>query len=388
MDERDKQPDSVRKEQALILRRIMLAGISYLFTAALTAIFWQLGYFDVGILLAYVVIVLVFNCVLYLAVRTGVNLRFADHGMTAVQILFASAAGLYVMYHAQHARGVFLLLSVSAMMYGLFQLRTRTFLTLTFLVLCGYATLIALLAVFRPHELSLKIEILQWIALGACLLQFSTLGGYVTKLRAKVKHNNQQLESRNRQLEAAFARIEELAMRDELTGVFNRRHLMEAIRLEKQRIERNGNVFSICIIDVDFFKRVNDAHGHLGGDQVLMAVAATAAKALRETDHFGRYGGEEFACLLTDTPLEGALVTAERIRTSIAALRFPAMNPALEITVSVGIADCLPDDSVTNAFKRADDALYEAKNNGRNRCTAAMRAAKTLSDSFFYQVPQ
>lgn len=364
----------------MILRRIMLAGISYLFTAALTAMFWQLGYFDVSILLNYAGIVLVFNCCLYLAVLTNFNLRFADHGMTAVQILFATAAGLYVMFYAQHARGVFLLLSVSAMMYGLFQLRTRTFLTLTFLVLCGYATLIALLAVFRPHELVLQIEILQLIVLGACLLQFSTLGGYITQLRAKVKHNNQQLGGRNRQLEAAFARIEELAMRDELTGVFNRRHLMEAIRLEKQRIERNGNVFSICILDVDFFKKVNDAHGHLGGDQVLMAVADAAAKALRETDHFGRYGGEEFACLLTDTPLEGALVTAERIRTSVAALRFPAMSPDLRITVSVGIADCMPDESVTSAFKRADDALYDAKKSGRNRCTAAIRAAKTLSN--------
>jgi diguanylate cyclase len=376
MATRDSETNNVRKEQALILRRIVLAGVSYLATAVLTAIFWWLGYFDIRILLNYAAVVLVFNCALYLAVLTDFNLRFADRGMTSAQILFATAAGLYVMYYAQHARGVFLLLSVSAMMYGLFQLRTRTFLTLTFLVLCGYATLIALLAIFRPHELILQIEILQWIALGACLLQFSTLGGYITKLRAKVKHNNQQLEGRNRQLEAAFARIEELAMRDELTGVFNRRHLMEATRLEKQRIERNGNVFSICILDVDFFKKVNDAHGHLGGDQVLMAVAATAAKALRETDHFGRYGGEEFACLLTDTPLEGALVTAERIRANIAALRFPAMNPDLEITVSVGIADCMPNETVTHAFKRADDALYDAKKNGRNRCAAALRNAE------------
>ncbi len=357
--------------QALLLKRIKMGWISYGVTLALAGVFCMLGYFQAIVLVHYGIAITAVNALFYLAIVKGINLRFADPNMTFAQIYFAIAAGLYVMYYAQEARGVFLLLSVSAIMYGLFQMGTRALLALTAAVVATYAFLIVLLVINRPDEIVVQVEVLQLFALGACLLQFSSLGGHITKLRTRVKEKNSELEGRNRQLELAFIRIEELAMRDELTGVFNRRHLMDTIRTEKQRCDRTGRTSSICILDIDFFKNVNDKYGHLGGDQVLREIAATASAALRQTDCFGRYGGEEFACILTDTSSEGAMITAERIRANIAQLRFPHMDEELKVTISIGIADFSRDEETSVTFQRADEALYQAKQGGRNRCVAA-----------------
>lgn len=371
--------EKVHQRQTTLRRRVLFAFVSYLSPVSLTAAFWWLGYVELQVFLTYTGIIIGLTGVFYLAIRSGFNLRFADPGMTVAQILCANAAGLYVMYYAHNARGVFLLLCFSAMMYGLFQLRTRTFLMLTACVLAAYGALIAALHILHPAQLTLEVEILQWFALGLSLLQFSTVGGTITSLRAKVKQKNRELDGRNKQLQGALARIEELAMRDELTGVFNRRYLMDTISREKQRSDRNGSTFCICIMDIDFFKNVNDKYGHLAGDEVLRQIAATASNSLRQTDFFGRYGGEEFACVLVDTPVEGAMITAERIRSEIAALRFPDMDPALRVTVSVGIADCGRSEHTGSTFKRADEALYCAKHKGRNQCKLAPRAAEEQS---------
>jgi diguanylate cyclase (GGDEF)-like protein len=378
MNNADQTTDSPAPNQELLLKRMKLGWVSYATTLALAALFCALGYLDIAILVRYGAAVVVVNALFYLVVIRGMNLRFSDPTMTFAQIYFAMAAGLYVMYYAQQARGVFLLLSVSAIMYGLFQMRTRVFLALTGAVVASYAVLIALLVVNRPNEIVVQVEVLQLFALAACLLQFSSLGGHITELRGRVKQKNSELESRNRQLELAFVRIEELAMRDELTGVFNRRHLMDTIRIEKQRCDRTGRTSSICILDIDFFKNVNDKYGHLAGDQVLREIAATASAALRQTDCFGRYGGEEFACILTDTSSEGAMITAERIRASIAQLRFPMMDQDLRVTISIGIADFARNEDTSITFQRADEALYQAKQGGRNRCVAASVAPEPV----------
>ncbi len=213
----------------------------------------------------------------------------------------------------------------------------------------------------------------------ATFLQFSALGGYVGRLRDKVKDKNKELGARNGDLEQALQRIEELAMRDELTGVFNRRYLMETISNEKLRCDRTGAVFTICILDVDHFKQVNDTYGHLAGDAVLQAIAGAASGAMRQTDYFGRYGGEEFALVLTNTMVDGATITAERVRARVEALRFAEISDALRVTVSIGIADSRFNEDTALTFKRADEALYKAKQTGRNRCIIAAPAPASMA---------
>ncbi len=364
----------IKTQQALRLRRVVLGGVSYLFTLSLVAIFCWLGYYGVDILLYYFAMVAGLTAFFYLLIRSNVNLRFADPSMTLVQICLAILPGLFVMYHAQESRGVFLLLCVSAAMYGLFQFRTRDFFVMTAVVVGGYASLIALVYANKPDQIELRVEILQLFALAATFVQFSVLGIYIARLRVKVKDKNKELGARNGELEHALARIEQLAMRDELTGVFNRRYLMESIKNEKVRCERSGGVFSICMLDVDLFKQVNDTHGHQAGDQILQAVALTAQAALRQSDFFGRYGGEEFVMVLTGTLVEGAMITAERVRSRVAELRFPAIDAGLHVTVSIGIAESRCFEATEESFRRADEALYRAKDAGRNRTMVAIPA--------------
>lgn len=367
---------AVAKQQVLRQRRVIMGSVSYLFTLSLVGIYWWLGYYGADVLINYFITVLGLNVFFYTAIRSNLNLRFADPSMTLAQICLAIMPGLYVMYHAQQSRGVFLLLCVSAAMYGLFQFRTREFIVMTAVMVGGYAALIGALFLFKPDEINLRVEILQWVALFALFLQFSGLGSYISSLRRKVKDKNKELAAQNESLQQALRKIEELAMRDELTGVFNRRFLMETIRNEKRRSDRSGTVFSICILDVDLFKRVNDTFGHLAGDEVLQAIAAAVQGGMRQTDYFGRYGGEEFALLLTGTMADGALITAERVRERIAALSFPHISTDLRITVSIGIADSRFKEDTALTFKRADEALYQAKQGGRNRSVVALPAVQ------------
>jgi diguanylate cyclase (GGDEF)-like protein len=366
--------EALAAHQALRLRRVVMGGVSYLFTLSMVAVCWWLGYFRLPVLLNYFTVVVLLNVAFYAAIRSNINLRFGDPSMTLMQICVSMLPGLYVMFYAQQARAVLLLLCVSAAMYGLFKFRARDFIVMTVVVVGGYAATMLLVYYVKPHEITVQLEVLQVCALLAVFLQFSALGAYIGGLREKVTQKNKELAGRNDDLEHALRRIEELAMRDELTGVFNRRYLMETIKNEKHRCERSGAIFSICILDVDHFKRVNDTYGHLVGDEVLQAIATTATGALRQTDYFGRYGGEEFALVLTGTMVEGAMITAERVRTRIEALRFASISAQLKVTVSIGIADSRFSEETSATFKRADDALYKAKLSGRNRCVIAAAA--------------
>ena len=364
-----------RNDQALRERRMLIGSLSYLVTFSLVLAFWYLGDYGLDIVRNYALSVLGLVTFFFVMIRTNQNLRFADPSMTLAQVCTSILPAYYLMFHSQQSRSVFLILVISAAMYGLFQFRMRDFLTLSSVVIGGYAMLVLMLYKFRPDAINLKIEVLQWFALTATFLQFSGLGGFIANLRKKVNHNLKELALRNGELEEALQRIEDLAMRDELTGVFNRRYLMEAIRSEKLRCDRTDVGFTLCILDVDHFKNVNDRHGHLAGDKVLQQIARTASDALRQTDIFGRYGGEEFALLLTGTSSEGAIVTAERVRRNIEELDFSSISPGFKVTVSIGIADSWAGDDAAWTFKRANEALYAAKAGGRNRCIVAPVAA-------------
>ncbi|MGZ5198867.1 MAG: diguanylate cyclase [Telluria sp.] len=167
-------------------------------------------------------------------------------------------------------------------------------------------------------------------------------------------------------LEQALKIINELAIRDELTGSHNRRHLIRLIENEKERTARLGSLFCLCLLDIDHFKRINDTYGHLAGDSVLRDFAATVQRQIRDSDSFGRYGGEEFLLMLPETSIDEALALAERVRANIARLAFADL-PDLAVTVSIGIAEFRIDEPISQTVARADEALYQAKSSGRNR---------------------
>ena len=160
--------------------------------------------------------------------------------------------------------------------------------------------------------------------------------------------------------------IEQLAIRDALTGIWNRRHLDGLLATEIQRCERLQGTLTLCMVDVDHFKGINDRHGHAAGDEVLKGVAAGMRQQLRAIDELGRFGGEEFLVLLPGTPLAHAEVCAERLREAVAALQVLPQRGE-RVTVSIGVAEFAPGDTPVALLERADRALYRAKTGGRNR---------------------
>jgi diguanylate cyclase (GGDEF)-like protein len=161
----------------------------------------------------------------------------------------------------------------------------------------------------------------------------------------------------------------ELSNTDHLTGLFNRRYMMEALEREVQRSVRKGGTLSLVLLDIDHFKRVNDDYGHQQGDTVLKRVALQLQKELRNYDCAARYGGEEFVAILPDSNLKESVFVADRIRMAIQGARFDTPLDTLNLTVSLGVA-CFSQEyapTVDGFIKMADDALYRAKANGRNR---------------------
>ncbi|WP_240454091.1 diguanylate cyclase [Halomonas sp. NO4] len=161
--------------------------------------------------------------------------------------------------------------------------------------------------------------------------------------------------------------LERQATRDHLTGTHNRRAFDKAIRQAIRQAEQGDATFSLLLFDIDHFKSVNDSYGHDTGDAILQRLAERASEGLRSTDLLARWGGEEFAILLLDTPLKGAATFAERLRHQVAASRFQG----LAITISLGITEYQPGDDLERMLARTDDALYRAKRGGRNAAVVA-----------------
>ena len=170
-----------------------------------------------------------------------------------------------------------------------------------------------------------------------------------------------------RNLEAARAQLDVLATRDELTGVHNRRHFLVCADREWERCRRYDMSAALLMIDVDLFKRVNDTHGHLAGDLMLREIARATGDTLRQPDLLGRFGGEEFIVFLPHADPLGALDAAERIRDRVAQLSLEWKGQTVRATVSVGVAALdLSHDSLAELIHNADQALYAAKDAGRN----------------------
>ena len=167
-------------------------------------------------------------------------------------------------------------------------------------------------------------------------------------------------------------RLEHLSHHDSLTGLLNRRAIEYLLAREAQRLQRFNEHFSLLMVDIDHFKRINDRLGHAAGDAVLCAVAQTLQAHAREVDRVARFGGEEFCVLLPHTLHDGALQAAERLREAINLVSIPWNDELISVTISTGLATAdNPDETLDAIIQRADQALYQAKADGRNRVVAA-----------------
>ena len=194
----------------------------------------------------------------------------------------------------------------------------------------------------------------------AMLAMMFFMAGEVTALRLA-------FQRRNSRLNAALEQLADLAMRDDLTGLYNRRYVMEVLNRQKALADRGHVGFTLCYCDLDHFKRINDRLGHPQGDRVLQAFARSAEQAVRSVDFVARFGGEEFLLVLVDADKAAAQRVAERLCASVRDLKVTADELDQRLTVSVGIAEFRAGETVEDVIQRADRALYRAKSSGRDR---------------------
>lgn len=170
-----------------------------------------------------------------------------------------------------------------------------------------------------------------------------------------------------------YSQTRYLSVTDPLTGLYNRRHFEDNLEREFLRASRYNNELSFAIIDIDFFKKVNDTYGHSAGDYILKEVAYLILQNLRKTDMVFRYGGEEFTVIITETPIERAVVPLERLRKAVEEYPFNHNGQKIQVTISVGVSEVSKKiETVNQLFEDADKALYKAKENGRNQIQTSL----------------
>ncbi|HEY3177526.1 MAG TPA: GGDEF domain-containing protein [Casimicrobiaceae bacterium] len=263
---------------------------------------------------------------------------------------------LYVLYRAPDSRIAFTAFFFVAMMFGMLRHSGMKLAALGSVSLLSFALVTGFRYADNRDAEMLRLDMLQVVVMAVTFPWFLFIGGRVKRLQRGLTEASIKLED-----------IEEKARHDDLTGVYNRRALIAAMEESKQRADSGGEPLSICVIDLDFFKRYNDEFDHLTGDRVLRAFAQAVQGGLRASDVFGRYGGEEFVQILRHTTLAGAMADAERLRERISAFDIATTRSIGPLTVSIGVAQYEPGEAIIQTFARADEALYKAKQRGRNR---------------------
>ena len=297
---------------------------------------------------------------MFLAIRLGWSARLEDPSLTVPQLLFAvgCTAGAYRIAGAGH--GTALLMVAVVLMFGMFGLKRRQAWLIGAYSVAAFGLVMHSGAKADPDVYDPRVQAAYFASLVLFVCGLMAVSGRVTAMR-------QRMRSQKTELAQAFERINLLATHDELTGLPNRRAMTAMLEAERQRSLRAGHQWSVAVLDVDHFKRVNDVHGHASGDEALRAVARVCAAGVRKYDSVSRWGGEEYVLLFRDIDPQLALAAAERIRTSLEIAQVCFGDTTFGVTASIGVAAYLPGEEVARTLSRADHALYEAKAAGRNR---------------------
>jgi diguanylate cyclase (GGDEF)-like protein len=365
-------------DQNLRMRRFLMAFASYLMWIVLIAHCYCQGWFRTSLnaMLGLFALIVVMNSVIFLVFSTGLNKRFKDPSLTMHQMILATFWTMVVAYYTDEVRGIILLLYMVVFIFGVFRLNLRQFLTLAFIALTGYAVVIAQLLINHPDKINPRAELVYWVMLAAVLFWFSAIGSYINNIRKRLAKANIELSQANE-------RIRQVAVHDDLTGAYNRRQMLKILDREKALADRGEPSFSMCIFDLDDFKRVNDTFGHLAGDMVLKTLIGAIMANLRKQDYVARYGGEEFLTILAYPDIDDALICAERLRNLASSLNYPGLPEDFRVTISIGVTSYLPIESIDAVIARADTALYRAKTAGKNTIAveAPPRREKTAGKS-------
>ena len=299
----------------------------------------------------------------YAAIRSGWSERFADPALTTTQIALGVLVVEWGYFICGPARSLTLFPLLLIFVFGAFSLDWRRITWLTLFALASLMACVATLHVPRSGVASwsladadLRLDLSNVLMVLILLPAVSLVAARLSSLRSR-------LRSQRAELTRALGEVQRLAIHDELTGLANRRHMQERLEQEKSRCKRTGRHFSIAVIDLDHFKRINDTQGHAAGDAVLRAFAAETVAALRGADLMARWGGEEFLLLLPDTRGAQAQVSVMRLLERVRKL--PGAS-GLPLSFSAGVTEHRQGESVPETVARADRQMYAAKQAGRN----------------------
>ena len=303
-------------------------------------------------------------CVLisFALIRSGVTRDWDDPAFTSVQMLYAitSNAAAYVI--AGMARGITPPILAAIMMFAVFGLKPKQIKGLMFYGLFAYGAAAVVVQWGLPGEpMPASLAAVYLLIVTMVLTMTAALGLHANAMRVR-------LQVQKSELAEAVQHIHELATHDELTGLPNRRYMQDMLRLEEMRSRHSGQPLLVAQFDLDFFKAINDSHGHAAGDQVLQNFAGQVAAYVRGSDIWARWGGEEFVLLMVNTSQDDGAQLLESVRAKIAAT--PAVLSSgihVPYTVSIGAALLEEGESAVTLLERTDAALYEAKHRGRNR---------------------
>lgn len=367
--------DNQVRFQALRLQRFYLAQTTYLITYIVIGVTWATGQYLGNNLMAlsHFALGLVTQGTFLIMFKTGLNLRFRDPSLTSAQIIVAMILQTYLLALVGEIRGTILVAYCLILLFGVFQMSRTAYLLHAALALVCYAGLIALNQIIDIYPQTLSAAFLEWFVLACFLLWLIILGSYIRELRERLQQRHSTLQQHQQTLKTMMDQLQSLASTDALTSLPNRRHFIDEARRRNTLLAR-GQSMGLALIDLDHFKRINDQYGHSAGDQVLQEFARIARANLRGNDMVARFGGEEFVLLLDNCDLATLHHCVERIRQSLANHAFTALPEDVRCTLSAGICLIHPEDDLEWRISQADQALYQAKDEGRN-CTRAHEEA-------------
>jgi diguanylate cyclase (GGDEF)-like protein len=297
----------------------------------------------------------------YALMRSGLSAKLtSDPSLMVPQMAFAMVSITWSYAITGPARGAVISIMIVVLLYGMFRLPPRTARAMAVLAFVLLASTMLWRTQTAPQRYPPAQEIVHLMFTVIVLVASSTLAIIIGRLRSR-------LAAQKKELSDALALNRELATRDALTGLLNRRAMVELLAREHPRIERGQGPLAVALLDIDWFKRINDNLGHGAGDEVLRRFAAILKMQLRAADALARWGGEEFLLLMPGTRLDDARVVLDRLRGAVhASDEFGSIAADLKVSFSAGLVEVGEGESQDAALERADRALYRAKERGRN----------------------
>jgi diguanylate cyclase (GGDEF)-like protein len=293
-------------------------------------------------------------------VRASVALRIAPKTLAVLQGLFAISCNICVYTVSGPLRAASLIMLLVVITFCTFALRPRQTLLLSAASIASTGAVMWWKASHDPLHYPPAVEALTFGFMSAALVSITLLTGEMNKLRARLKRQKEELL-------AAVATIRKLATVDELTALANRRRMNEVLAEEEQRPAGPGAPTCIALLDIDFFKTINDRFGHAQGDAVLRSFAEAARGVLRGSDMLARWGGEEFLLMLPATAVHEAQGVLARMAKQVEEMEVPGVALGRPVSFSAGLAARMMDEPFADTINRADRALYRAKAEGRDR---------------------